>query len=74
MAGSIAGFSLLYHWSTYYGKFILDRLLKYDTSLKAALGFGSAAFDATRTSVTDVDYPIDVAIIATGQTPHLSAL
>lgn len=51
---------------TYYGKFILDRLLKYDTSLKAALALALLAFDATRTSVTDVDYPIDVAIIATG--------
>ncbi len=51
---------------TYYGKPILDRLLKYDTPLQSALALALLAFDATRTSVTDVDYPIDVAVIATG--------
>ncbi|MCC6510113.1 MAG: proteasome-type protease [Pirellulaceae bacterium] len=51
---------------TYYGKFILDRLLNYDSSLQSALALALLAFDATRTSVTDVDYPIDVAVIANG--------
>ncbi len=48
---------------TYYGKPILDRLLTYDTSLQAAVALALLAFDATRTSVTDVDYPIDVAVL-----------
>lgn len=51
---------------TYYGKFFLDRLLNYDTSLQSALALALFAFDATRTSVTDVDYPIDVAVLANG--------
>ncbi|GAA5507681.1 proteasome-type protease [Novipirellula caenicola] len=48
---------------TYYGKPILDRLLNYETSLRSAVALALLAFDATRTSVTDVDYPIDVAVI-----------
>ncbi|KAA5546115.1 proteasome-type protease [Roseiconus nitratireducens] len=51
---------------TYYGRPILDRLLTYETSLTSALTLALLAFDATRTSVTDVDYPIDVAVIASG--------
>ena len=51
---------------TYYGKSILDRLLTYETSLQSALALALLAFDATRTSVNDVDYPIDVAVVATG--------
>lgn len=49
---------------TYYGKPILDRLLTTDTPLQSAIALGLLAFDATRTSVTDVDYPIDVAVLA----------
>lgn len=49
---------------TSYGKPILDRLLTYQTPLRLALGLAFLAFDATRTSVTDVDYPIDVAVLA----------
>lgn len=49
---------------TYYGKPILDRLLTRETSLRAAIALALLAFDATRTSVTDVDYPIDVAVLA----------
>lgn len=49
---------------TYYGKPILDRLLTYETSLRSALTLALLAFDATRTSVTDVDYPIDVALLS----------
>ncbi len=48
---------------TYYGKPILDRLLRYDTPLASAVALALLAFDATRTSVTDVDYPIDVAVL-----------
>ncbi|TWU46815.1 proteasome-type protease [Rubripirellula reticaptiva] len=48
---------------TYYGKPILDRLLTSDTPLSSAIALALLAFDATRTSVTDVDYPIDVAVL-----------
>lgn len=51
---------------TYYGKPILDRLLTSDTPLSSAIALALLAFDATRTSVTDVDYPIDVAVLANG--------
>ncbi len=51
---------------TYYGKPILDRLLNYESSLQSAVALALLAFDATRTSVTDVDYPIDVAVHASG--------
>lgn len=51
---------------TFYGKPILDRLLTYETPLQSALALALLSFDATRTSVNDVDYPIDVAIIASG--------
>jgi putative proteasome-type protease len=51
---------------TYYGKPILDRLLTDQTSLRAALGLAMLAFDATHTSVTDVGYPIDVAVLPSG--------
>jgi putative proteasome-type protease len=47
---------------TSYGKPILDRLLTYDSSLEAAVSLALLAFDATRTSVTDVDCPIDIAV------------
>ncbi len=49
---------------TYYGKPILDRLLTFETPLRFAIGLALLAFDATRTSVTDVDYPIDVAVLS----------
>jgi putative proteasome-type protease len=49
---------------TYYGKPILDQLLTANTPLPTALALALLAFDATRTSVTDVDYPIDVAVLA----------
>ncbi len=47
---------------TAYGKPILDRLLRYDSSIQTALQLALLAFDATCMSVTDVDCPIDVAI------------
>lgn len=45
-----------------YGKPILDRLLRYDTTLAEALALAYLAFDATRASVVDVDFPIDVVV------------
>ena len=53
---------------TYYGKPILDRLLRYGTPLSSAVALAFLAFDATRTSVTDVDYPVDVAVVANHET------
>lgn len=46
--------------STAYGKPILDRALKPDTTLRAALKLAYLSFDSSRTSSTDVGYPIDV--------------
>lgn len=46
--------------NTGYGKPILDRVLKYTSSLKFALKAGFLSFNATRVSANDVDYPIDV--------------
>ncbi len=43
-----------------YGKPILDRAIKYNSSLKFALKAGFLSFDATRISANNVDYPIDV--------------
>ncbi len=45
-----------------YGKPVLDRTLQYDDSLRFALKVGCLAFDSTRISAADVDYPIDVVI------------
>lgn len=50
---------------SYYGKPILDRLLHFDTPLNDALSLAYLAFDATRASVTDVDFPIDVGVLGT---------
>jgi putative proteasome-type protease len=47
-----------------YGKPVLDRTLKYQDSLRFALKVGCLAFDSTRISAADVDYPIDVTIYA----------
>ena len=45
-----------------YGKPLLDRALRYETSVDLALKIGYLAFDATRTSATDVDFPLDVVL------------
>jgi putative proteasome-type protease len=45
-----------------YGKPVLDRTLKYSDPLKFALKVGILAFDSTRISAADVDFPLDVAI------------
>ncbi|MFW5759769.1 MAG: peptidase [Cyclobacteriaceae bacterium] len=43
-----------------YGKPILDRVIRYDSSMQFALKAGFLSFDATRISANDVDFPIDV--------------
>jgi putative proteasome-type protease len=45
-----------------YGKPLIDRALHYDTSLEIAMKLGYLAFEATRTSATDVDFPIDMVL------------
>lgn len=49
-----------------YGKPLLDRVLRYRTPLETALKVGYLAFDATRTSATDVDFPLDIVLYRTG--------
>jgi putative proteasome-type protease len=48
--------------ATGYGKPVLDRTLKYEDSLQMALKVGTLAFDSTRISAADVDFPIDIVI------------
>lgn len=43
-----------------FGKPLLYRGLKYDSSMAEALKMGFLSFDSTRVSVNDVDYPVDV--------------
>ncbi|HEX2473311.1 MAG TPA: proteasome-type protease [Lacipirellulaceae bacterium] len=45
-----------------YGKPVLDRTLKYDDSLQFALKVGTLAFDSTRISAADVDFPVDIVL------------
>ena len=45
-----------------YGKPILDRTLKFTDSIRHALKVGCLAFDSTRISAANVDFPIDVII------------
>jgi len=45
-----------------YGKPVLDRTLKYEDSMRHALKVGCLAFDSTRISAADVDFPMDVVI------------
>jgi putative proteasome-type protease len=47
---------------TGYGKPILDRTLKYNDSMHYALKVGCLAFDSTRISAANVDFPIDVVV------------
>ena len=51
---------------TSYGKPILDRLLTPDTPLAQAVVLAYLAFDATRASVVDVGFPIDVVVLTDG--------
>lgn len=45
-----------------YGKPIIDRVLRHDTSMDMALKLAYLAFDSTRISAVDVDFPIDVVL------------
>jgi len=45
-----------------YGKPVLDRTLKYTDAMSFALKVGCLAFDSTRISAADVDFPIDVVL------------
>ena len=45
-----------------YGKPLLDRVLRYESPMRFALKTGFLAFDATRTSSNDVEYPLDIVI------------
>ena len=47
---------------TGYGKPLLDRVLRYDSTMDLAMKVGFLAFDATRTSSTSVEYPLDVVL------------
>ncbi len=49
-----------------YGKPVLDRTWSYDRGLDDALRIGLLAFDATHTSASDVDYPVDVVMYQAG--------
>jgi len=49
-----------------YGKPVLDRTLQYSDSLRMALKVGCLAFDSTRISASDVDFPIDVVLYHKG--------
>lgn len=51
---------------TGYGKPLLDRVLRYSSSLETAMKVGFLAFDATRTSSASVAYPIDVVLYRHG--------
>ena len=45
-----------------YGKPVLDRTLNYTDSIRFALKVGCLAFDSTRISASDVDFPIDAVL------------
>lgn len=45
-----------------YGKPVLDRTLQYEDSMRHALKVGCLAFDSTRISAADVDFPMDVVL------------
>jgi putative proteasome-type protease len=49
-----------------YAKPLLDRALRYETSLEDALKIAYLAFDATLTSSTTVDFPLDLVLCGRG--------
>jgi putative proteasome-type protease len=49
-----------------YGKPILDRTLNHEDSLAFALKVGFLAFDSSRISAADVDFPVDVVLYKQG--------
>ncbi len=50
-----------------YGKPLLDRILRYESSLEDAFKAGFLAFDATQSSTTGVGYPMDAVIFRAGE-------
>lgn len=48
---------------TSYCKPILDRFLTHESSLAEAVALSFLAFEATRASVTDVDFPVDMVVL-----------
>jgi len=50
----------------HYGKPVMDRTLKHSDTLQFALKVGSLAFDSTRISAADVDFPVDVVMYRKG--------
>ncbi len=49
-----------------YGKPIIDRCLRYHDDMRFAFKVGTLAFDATRISAVDVDFPIHVVLCRKG--------
>jgi putative proteasome-type protease len=47
---------------TSYGKALLDRVLRYESSLEEALKIGYVAFDSTHRSTSVVGFPMDVVV------------
>lgn len=45
-----------------YGKPILNRTVRYDSTIREVLKAGFLSFDSTRVSANDVDFPIDVVV------------
>ncbi len=52
--------------ATGYGKPVLDRTLKPSDPMRFALKVGFLAFDSTRISAADVDFPLDVVLCSKG--------
>jgi putative proteasome-type protease len=50
-----------------YGRPVLDRSLKHTDSIPFAFKVGCLAFDSTRISAADVDFPLDVVIVREGE-------
>lgn len=50
-----------------YGRPVLDRSLKHTDSIAWAFKVGCLAFDSTRISAADVDFPLDVVIVRDGE-------
>ncbi|HEU4867946.1 MAG TPA: peptidase [Actinomycetota bacterium] len=50
-----------------YGKPLLDRILRYESSLEDAFKAGFLAFDSTQSSTTGVGYPMDAVIFRKGE-------
>jgi putative proteasome-type protease len=49
-----------------YGKPLLDRVWRYDSTLRQGLRDALLSFDATRTSASDVGYPVDAVVYVNG--------